>query len=91
MHDVVLALALGELDPGHVLVAGEAMHRRAERIADLPQWCGRGDREIELSVHVGDQPGGVLQARHVDVEVHPVDALHLEHHMIGEDISDSAR
>ncbi len=41
-------------------------------------------------VHVGDQPGRVLQAGHKDVEIHPVDALHLEHHMIGKDISDGA-
>jgi hypothetical protein len=27
----------------------------------------------------------------VDVEVHPIDAVHLEHHMIGQDIGDAAR
>jgi hypothetical protein len=33
----------------------------------------------------------MLQLRDVDVAVHPVDALHLEHHMIGEDLGDTAR
>jgi hypothetical protein len=33
----------------------------------------------------------MLQLGHVDVAVHPVDALDLEHHVIGEDLGDSAR
>jgi hypothetical protein len=33
----------------------------------------------------------VPQLGDVDVAVHPVDALDLEHHMIGEDIGDGAR
>ncbi|HEY3693442.1 MAG TPA: hypothetical protein VGL46_24655 [Pseudonocardiaceae bacterium] len=44
MHDIVLALALGEVDPWHLLVAGEAAHPGAERIGDLPEGGGRGDR-----------------------------------------------
>jgi hypothetical protein len=91
VHEVVLALALGEVHPRHVLVTGEAAHRVAEPIADLPQRCGRGDRQPELPVHEPDEPGLVLQPGHVHVEIHPVDALHLEHHVIGQDISDSAR
>jgi hypothetical protein len=42
-------------------------------------------------VDVAQQPTGMLKLRHVDVAVHPVDALHLEHHMIVEDIGDGAR
>ena len=91
MHDVVLALALDEVHPGHVLVTGEAAHRRAERVGDLPQRCGRGDRQPELALDVAKQATGVLQLRDVDVAVHPVDALHLEHHMISKDIGDTAR
>jgi hypothetical protein len=40
---------------------------------------------------VADDPGGILQLRHVDVAVHPVDALHLEDHVLGDDLSDGAR
>ena len=36
---------------------------------------------------VTDQPRRVLQPRHVDVQIHPVDALDLEHHMLGQDIA----
>ena len=91
VHDVVLALALAEVHPRHLLIAGEAAHRRGERVGDLPQRRGRGDRQPELALDVAQQPTGVLQLRHVDVAVHPVDALDLEHHVIGEDIGDSAR
>ncbi len=38
-----------------------------------------------------EQTRGVLQLRHVDVAIHPIDALHLERHMIIEDIADAAR
>ena len=36
-------------------------------------------------------PGAVSQARVPHIEKHPVDALDLEHHMISEDIGDTAR
>jgi len=84
-------LTLDEVDPGHLLVAGEAAHPGAERVGDLTQRGGRGDRQPELTLDVAQQPTGVLQLRHVDVAIHPVDALDLEHHMIGEDIGDGAR
>jgi hypothetical protein len=35
-------------------------------------------------------PGRVLQPRLVDVEVQPVDALHLERDVLGQDIGDAA-
>ena len=38
-----------------------------------------------------DHPELVLQLGLVEVQVHPVDALHLESHMIGENIPNSAR
>jgi hypothetical protein len=90
VHDVVLALALDEVDPRQVVVAGEAAHRRAERVGDLPQRGGRRDRQPELALDVADQPAGMLQLRHVHVAVHPVDAIDLEDHVIGEDIGDTA-
>ncbi|MCA1672208.1 MAG: hypothetical protein LC799_08410 [Actinobacteria bacterium] len=33
----------------------------------------------------------VSQPRHPHIEIHPVDGLHLEHHMLIEDIGDAAR
>jgi hypothetical protein len=91
VHHVVLALALDEVHPRHNVVAGEAAHRRAERVGDLPERGGRGDRQTELTLDVAQQTTRVLQLGHVNVAVHPVDALDLEHHMISEDIGDTAR
>ena len=52
---------------------------------------GRGDRQTQLTVDEPEQTTRVLQLRHVDVEMHPIDALHLEGHVLGQDISHSAR
>jgi hypothetical protein len=90
-HHVVLALPLGEVHPGQPLVTGEAAHPRAERVGDLPQRRGRRDRQPQLPLDIAEQPTGVLQLRNVDVAVQPVHALHLEHDMVGQDISDGAR
>ena len=91
VHDIVLALALGEVDPRNTAGAGEPAYRGAERVGDLGQRRGRGDRQPQLPVHVAHQAGRVLQSRHVDVQIHPVDAIHLEHHMLGQDIADRSR
>src|SRR5450755_3408781 len=38
-----------------------------------------------------DQTGRVLQLRLIDVQVHPVDAFHLEPDMLGQDIGNTSR
>ncbi|MGH3856475.1 MAG: hypothetical protein ACRDR6_23905 [Pseudonocardiaceae bacterium] len=91
VHDVVFALSLHEVHPRHLLIAGELTHRRAERIGDLPQRSGGGDRQPQLALHIAQQARRELQLRDINIAVHPVDALHLDHHMIGEDIGDGAR
>ncbi len=91
MHDVVLALALGEVHPRHPLIGSEAAQRGAEPIADLARWGARGDRQPEMAVHEGDQPGRVLQPGDVGVELRLVDALDLEHHVFGQNSGDGAR
>src|SRR5664279_4624331 len=42
-------------------------------------------------MHVADQTGRVLQLRLIDVQVHPVDAFHLEPDMSGQDIGNTSR
>jgi hypothetical protein len=91
VHHVVLALPLREVDPRHTVDPGEPMHRGAERVGDLRQRRGRGDRQPQLPMQIADQSLRVLQLRDIDVEIHPVDALHLEPHMLGQDISDGSR
>jgi hypothetical protein len=91
VHDIVLALALGEVHPRHLLVAGEPAQRGAERVGDLSQRGGGGDRQPQLALHIAQQPGRELQLRNIDVAVHPVDALDLEQHVVGQHIGDGAR
>ena len=83
MHHIVFALPPGEVNPRDVLTAREATDLRGEAVGDPGQRGGRGDRQAHLPLHVTQQPARVLQLRDVDVQVHPVDALHLERHMIG--------
>ena len=45
----------------------------------------------QLLVDVGDQTSRVLQPGHVDVAVHPVDAINFENHVIVKDIGNTAR
>jgi hypothetical protein len=44
VHHVVLALPLGEVDPGHRVVPGEVAHRRRELVGDARQRRGRSNR-----------------------------------------------
>jgi hypothetical protein len=45
----------------------------------------------QLALNITQQPAGMLQLRDIDIQVHPVDALHLEHHVIAEHLGGSAR
>ena len=50
------------------------------------------DQRHPLGVTDTPEPRSARQTiNDVDVAVHPVDALDLEHHVIGEDLGDSAR
>ena len=91
MHDLVLALPLDEVHPRHPLISGEPAHRVAERISDPPQRRGGRDRQPQLALHISQHTRRELQLRDINVAIHPVDAPHLKHHMISEDISDGAR
>jgi hypothetical protein len=46
---------------------------------------------MPLALHISQQARRELQLRDINIAIHPVDALHLEHHVIGENISDGAR
>jgi len=91
VHHVVLALALDEVHPRDLPLAGVAVHRGREAVGDLGQRRGRGDRQPQLAMDVPDQPGRVLQPGHVHVQEHPVDALDLEGDVLGHDFGHVAR
>jgi len=73
------------------VIAGKPADRSGEGITDRGQRRCRGDLAAKLATQITHQCQLGLQRRHVDVEVHPVDALDLEHHVIGQHIGDSAR
>ena len=91
VHHVVFALALGEVDQRQVVGGGVVLdigdelsgHRRDQR--------GRGDREPAVPHQVTGHLAGALQFGDEHVEIHPIDALDLELHMIGQHIMNRAR
>ena len=91
VHHVVLALPLGEVHHRHPAVAGIPPYRGAEPLGDRRQRRRRAHRTTQLATQVADQTKLSLQLRHIHVQIHPVDAVHLEHHMVGQHISGSAR
>ena len=85
-HHLVLALPLREVQQRHVVGCGEVVDVGDELFGHRCDQGGRGDREPAMAHQEPDDLAGALQLRHEDVEVHPVDALDLEPHMIGEHI-----
>jgi hypothetical protein len=68
----------------------EVVNVRDERLAHRVHQCGRGVQVAAVTSEKSRHPAAVGQARLPDIEIHPVDALHLERHMIGKDIGHSA-
>jgi hypothetical protein len=63
----------------------------AYRVRVSPPGTRRGVLVAAVANEEGGHPAAVLQPRVVGVEVHPVDALDLEEHMIAGDFGHSAR
>lgn len=89
--DLVLALPLDEVHPGHALLDRELAHRAGEGVRDFAQRCRGGDRQAQLLLHVPADPARILQLWNVDVEKHSVQALDLEERVLGDDIGHGAR
>jgi hypothetical protein len=81
LHDFQLGLVLAELDPGDVIGIGKGEHRLAEPVAQLPEQHWRGEREPQVPGQERHHLGTGLQDRHVGVEIDPVQALDIQHHM----------
>jgi hypothetical protein len=91
VRHVVLTLPLLEGDHRHPLIGGEPLDRGHEPSADRVHQRRRREPGTPMTDQEPRRPARVLQPRLVHVQVQPVDALHLQHHMIGEDIGDSPR
>ncbi len=87
---IIFALPLGKIDDRHTLIGGEAVQLGDELPADRLQQRRRGERLAPVLTQEEDHSPDELQLGHEDVEVHPVDALHLESHVFGKDLGGAA-
>ena len=88
LRDVVLPLALLEghqIDP---LGGDEPLDGRDELLTHGRDHHRRGHPSPELAFHEVDESAARLQRRDVGIEIHPVDGLQLEGHVIREDLGD---
>ena len=90
VHHVVFALALDEVDPGHVGGLRERVDLIDESVADRGQRRGRGDRQPQVLLEVAHHSAHVLKSWLIHIAVQPIDALDLEDDMVGEDFGDGA-
>ena len=91
MGHVVLALSLSEIDHRNVVISREAVETGNEVLADRLQQRRRREGMAPMVTQERHHPLHVLQSRLVDVQIHPIDALHLESDMSGENLSSAAR
>jgi len=89
LRDVVLALVLAEAHHLHALISDEAFDVGHERFGLRCHPGGRGKSLAKVAAQVPHHAADALQLRHVDVEVHPVDALTLQHDMVAQDFADA--
>jgi hypothetical protein len=87
---VIPTRAVGLVEPQDrdPVVGGEALDVAPKAVADRPQQRRRRDRLAETA---GDKPHDLptdLQARHVRVQIQPIDAVDLKRNMPVEDVVD---
>ena len=85
---VVLALALGERNHGHARLVDERVDAANERSAHRRHQGGGGKRVAPVETEEGDHSPFILQPRDVHVEVHSIDALQLQCHVLVDDFRD---
>ena len=81
-RDVVLALVLGKAHQIDLGVGHKTLDAAHERIGLGCHRHGRGKALTQVTSQIPHHPAHALQLRHVNVQVHPVDALALEHDVI---------
>jgi len=86
MGHVVFALTLLEVHHRDAVLRGVTVDRRHERLADRVGQHRRGERRPPVAGEKRRRARRIGQPRHVQVAVHPVDAVQLEHHMLGQHI-----
>ena len=77
-----------ETQHGDTIHLGEAAHRDADTIANALEQGRRGDGVAEVLGLVGNHLAADLQLGHVPVEIHPTQAVDIQHDMAVQDIVD---
>lgn len=85
-HEVLFAFPFAKRHQRHALPLGESLHISDEGIADRLHQRRRRKRRPAMKPKEVRHASIILQPRLIDVEIHPVDALHLQRHMLVEDI-----
>jgi len=85
-HHVVLPLPGGEGEERNLLPGCEGLDRPDEGLADRVHQSRGGDRVPAVVPEEPDHPALRLELGDVHVEVHPVDALHFQGHVVAEDL-----
>jgi len=85
---LILALPLGEGEQRDTLPAGEPLQDGDEGARDGVHQRRGGERGPPLRPEEVRHPGRTLQARHVHVEVHAINALDFQSHMLPQDRRD---
>jgi hypothetical protein len=86
---VVLALSLLEMHDRHLLLFGKLFHLGDEGFSDGVHQNARGELVAEMKTEEGGHSSGPLQCRHVNVEVHAIDAFYLQSDVLADNIGDT--
>ncbi len=85
---VILTLALLEMYDRHFFFSGKLLHVREKRFGDGVHQDTGGEPVAEVKPKKTGYSSSPLQSRHVDVEVHAVNAFHLQGDVLAENIGD---
>ena len=91
LRDVVFALPLLEGNQINALVVDESIDVANERFRHRRHRRRRGKTLAPMNPQVAHHGSNRLQMRDVDIQVHPVDRLDLQHHMVTQDFRRRSR
>ena len=86
--DVVFALTLPKLNHRNLLSSGERFQCRHERLADRIHQSAGGELVATMESKEAGHTLFPLQSRNINVQVHPVDSLDLQRHVLLQNFGD---
>ena len=87
LNQIIFPFALPELDPRNPSGVAPGPQPRPERRRDLAKHRRRGNDRAPGLAQKSHHPALALQSRHVAVEVQPVYALHVQRHVLSDNLS----